>query len=124
VRESHSRESFQSRVVCVERPVWESASFDTSLHGLTKIEVDRDGGSRITVRQFQAFANPRGQGMIALNPRLQAKPVRSLPEFLAAAGPGAKMYRLDEKNYVMRVERESATGLRTTLVITYDYITR
>lgn len=125
----------ESRVACVTRG--QNETLETSLNGLTKIEVnsgdqfngqshDQSNGqsnhqSKVTVRQFQAFVRSSTHGSVALNPRLHAKPVKTLNDFLSSNAGQVKFYRIDSNTYLMQVTRESA-GQRVQLRITYDYI--
>ncbi|MCM2281194.1 MAG: hypothetical protein NDI61_05035 [Bdellovibrionaceae bacterium] len=121
VSESPGTEAIRPKVECVTRAAGEKV--ESSLNGLTKIEVRKSGTSEVTVRQFQAFVRDDGHGLVALNPRLLASPVSSLADFMKAYSGTAKLIKIGPRAYAMRIDRD-VDGVRSQLLIHYDFIAR
>ncbi len=123
VRETPSSDAIVSKVICTSRPDKNSNAFEASILGMTMIRSDGMGQTSIRTRQFQAFVNSNGQGLVSLNPRLQARPMNSLFDYLAAMGSDAHLLRLEDQTYVLKLERES-NGIHSRMLIKYDFIPR
>ncbi len=127
VRETPSKtpldSSISSQVVCTSRPSKVTVPIDVSLLGLTLIRSDGSGQTSIRTRQFQTFVNENGQGIVNLNPRLHARPMNTLTDYLAAMGSEAQLFRLEDQTYVLKLERET-NGVHSRMLIKYDFIPR
>ena len=117
-REIPTARNIQSHVVCGTRE--EGSQLDLSLKALTKFSI-KNGQNSVTVRQYQAYMNERGLGMVALNPRLQAQPVRSLSEYVQQTK--ARIYKIDERTYAVLTEREQEDG-RLQVLVKYEFVNR